>query len=151
MLKKIMVVLVLAFLVVPVWSTSNALAADCGQQMEAIGAVGAGYLYMTHGAIGAAGDALVKEVYKPEQVQGMMKETLAGLDVIAEQLRKVQAAGIDQADSAALGDMLAIIALLKEQATALSTYSATKDQAEAQRFSKARQECWSKIKVMLGI
>jgi hypothetical protein len=116
-----------------------------------IGAVGGSHVYTTYAYIGVLADSLSKELYKTEQVQELLNETVAMSDSLLKQLRKVRAGGLSDVDAQAIDNMIDIYELLKDEARAAAAFARSRSSEDADKFDKVRTTVWPKIAALLGL
>src|SRR5688572_4138617 len=73
---------------------------------QAIGGLGAGYLFQTHLFVGSAADLLAKGAYKPQDVLVLMDTTMGMGQNVNEILEKVRESKLGTADARVVDDML---------------------------------------------
>lgn len=119
--------------------------------IETIGVFGGIYIYTTYAYIGTTADAFSKDIYDAGQVKSMMDEKINMLNNLEAMLLRVQATNMAPADKKFIASMLDIIGLLRQEASALSEFVNTKDEADAEKYDQARKAAWLKIKKLLGM
>lgn len=118
---------------------------------QAIGGLGAGYLYQTHLFVGSAADLLAKGAYKPRDVLVLMDTTVGMGQNVNEILEKVRELELGTADARVVDDMLETNRLLIEEAEALKTFAREMNPENARAFDQKRQATWRKLRKLLNI
>ncbi|MEW5721830.1 MAG: hypothetical protein AB1896_01895 [Thermodesulfobacteriota bacterium] len=149
MVRKALLVVILSVVLAVAAQARPVFAQGCNQELEAVGVLSAGYVYMTYGFIGAAGDAYSKGSYTSEQVQSMMKETSALLDTVGQKLGGLS--NLTAEDETSVASIVRICLLLKSEAEGLSAYVASNSQADLDQFNRSRDKAWQLIKQLLGL
>lgn len=145
--KCILVFCILLFL-----PLHSAFASEDDLCLETIGGFGGIHIYTTYAFIGVTADSFSKNVYDATRVKGMMDDTSNMLNKMTELLTQLEKSDmVTEADKAYIGEMIEIIALLKEEAESLSAFAASKNPEDVERFALARKKAWPKIKQLFGI
>ena len=124
---------------------------DSNIYLETVGGFGGSYIYMTYAYIGVTADAFSKNIYQANQVKVMMDETVSMLNNLTKMMSKVQATNIVDNDKAFVDSMIEVLGLLKVEAESLSSFAASSDPADVEKYDAARKQVWPKIKSLLGI
>lgn len=133
-------------------SVSGAEAVDRHKvYLNTIGGFCGSYIYTSYAYIGATADAFTKDIYTPAQVKVMMEETVGILDNLMSLLASVRNTNVAPSDRQFIDSMVEVLELLKIEARALATFTQTRKQDDVQRYDRAREEAWPKIKKILGI
>lgn len=121
------------------------------ERLYLIGAMGGSLVYTTYAYIGVLADSLSKDLYTTQQVQELLKETIAMSQSLIKRLERVRAGGLTEEDQEAIDKMIAIHKLLQDQAQAASRFAATRSAQDAETFDTARSTVWPRISQLLGI
>lgn len=116
-----------------------------------IGAMGGSLVYTTYAYIGVLADSLSKDLYTTEQVQDLLKETIAMSQSLVKRLERVRASGLTEEDQQAIDRMVAIHNLLQDQAQAASRFAESRSAQDAEAFDTVRSTVWPRISLLLGI
>lgn len=118
---------------------------------QAVGGLGAGYLFQTHLFVGSAADLLAKGAYKPQDVLVLMDTTLGMGQNVNEILEKVRELELGTANARVVEDMLETNRLVIEEAEALKTFAGAMNRENARTFEQKRELTWQKLRKLLNI
>lgn len=126
-------------------------AASSDPWLTTVGVLAGQNIYTTYAYIGAVADGYGGKSYTARQVQDLMAEVVAMANVTRQHLQQVQQTGLVEQDRAAIDEVLSILALLSDEATALSNYAKSGSDVDLQAYGKARMEALPKVKKMLDL
>jgi hypothetical protein len=137
----------------PTPATPSSPPADAGggDLLYLVGALGGSHVYTTYGYIGVIADSVPKNTYPDEKIRELMHEIVAMSDNLTAQLQKVREGVLTDEDAQAVDEMIAIYALLREQAQALVAFTESRTPETANEFERTRKIVWPRISRLLGL
>lgn len=123
---------------------------ETAPRLEAIGSLAAAHVYTSYGFIAVTADAVTAGTVTEKQVVDLMNDVTNMIDINVTALRKVHD-GVSNADQLFLNDLLLVYKLIRQEATALVTYTKSNKPEDGEAFEAARTAAWPKVKQLLGI
>jgi hypothetical protein len=120
--------------------------------LNTIGTYSAGFVLLSYGYIGVLADALGEQVYTPDMVTSMLKETITYLNNANNQLKNYKNLQneLSDADLRFLSGISTIIGELISEAEALADFASGNEEA-LENYNKARKRAWQSIKNILDV
>ena len=119
---------------------------------EALGAAVGAALYNTQVVIGITADSFTKQVYTSDETKTIVKEQKSLLNTLGSYASAlIDNPSVEEADKAAMRDILACIGKLNSTADALIAYVDDASDANAQDFQTKRKDSYKSISDLLGL
>lgn len=118
---------------------------------QAVGGLGAGYLYQTYLVIGTTADLLGSEAIESADAIALMQTTLGMSRNVDEILSGVHRLPIGPNDAATVSNMVRINRLLAEQAESLQAFAKSGAREDAMQFEARRKETWQHLSRLLNV
>lgn len=119
--------------------------------LETIGGLSAVHLYQSYLNIGLLADAVENETYTRSEAISIMLTVSELVNLVEKQLQKLPKGDISTEDEAALEAVRILIGLLRTQSNALMGYWGSGEDAHADRYQTAREQCWLALREVLGL
>ena len=126
-------------------------AAKVDTKLQLIGSLASSQVYTMFGYIGVVADSSQNNLYPPQRVDELMKEITIISDSLTEQLQALQKSQLTEEDAQAIGEIIEIYALLKQESDALRKYAKEKTEANGTEFGRVRGEAWIRVAKLLDI
>ena len=118
---------------------------------QAVGGLGAGYLYQTYLVIGTAADLLGREALETPEAVALMETTEGMSRNVDEILIGVRKLPIGPADANTVNSMLHVNQLLMQQAESLRAFAESRTKENAMRFEARRKATWGQLSRLLNV
>jgi hypothetical protein len=119
--------------------------------LENFGSVSSIYLYQSYLNVGLLADAVKNGAYTKDRAADLLSTIMTLLETVDAQMQKLDNIGLDEDETAAVGQIHKISELLQAQTESLQTHWKTGEKASLEKFNQARRESWNELRQILGL